>query len=142
MSNEYLQRKDWTVLVISAAGPTGLSPVQLQKCLFLIGKNLPAEVGEDFYSFIPYNYGPFDAAVYVDAESLVNEKLIAIARVSGRTWAYYVITPKGEDLAQSLRAKISPTVWDYIFRTVAWIKRLSFSELLMAIYNAYPEYRA
>ena len=142
MADDRLQRKNWTLLVISAAGSTGLSPVQLQKCLFLIGKNLPVEVGDYFYSFVAYNYGPFDAAVYSDAESLVDEQLINIARASGRAWAYYVITPKGEEVAQAIRSNLSPKAWDYVSRTVAWIKRLTFSQLLMAIYKAYPEYRA
>lgn len=135
-------RKDWTLLVISAAGTRGLSPVQLQKCLFLIGKNLPTEVGEDFYQFIPYNYGPFDSAIYADADTLVNEKLVTIARVSGKTWAYYVITPEGNEAAARVAKEVSPKVSDYIPNVVHWVQRLSFVELLTAIYQRYPEYKA
>jgi hypothetical protein len=137
-----MERKDWTLLVISAAGTRGLSPVQLQKCLFLIGKNLPDEVGESFYDFVPYNYGPFDQAIYADADTLVNEKLVAIARVAGKTWAYYVITPEGTAAAERITITLKPRVRDYIPKVVQWVQQLSFVQLLTAIYQKYPEYQA
>lgn len=137
-----MERKHWTLLVISAAGSSGLSPVQLQKCLFLISKNLSNVVGENFYSFIPYNYGPFDSAIYADAQTLINESLVTLARVSGKTWAYYVITPKGNEVATAVSSELTPQVKDYIVKIVHWVQRLSFVQLLTAIYQAYPEYRA
>lgn len=137
-----MERKHWTLLVISAAGTRGLSPVQLQKCLFLIGKNLPDEVGGNFYSFVPYNYGPFDQAVYADADTLVNEKLVTVTRAAGKTWAYYVITPEGTETAGRIAITLNPRVRDYIPKVVQWVLELSFVQLLNAIYQKYPEYKA
>jgi hypothetical protein len=34
-----LTRSDWTLLAIDAGGASGLSPVQIQKVLFLLGEN-------------------------------------------------------------------------------------------------------
>lgn len=137
-----MERKDWTLLVINAAGPSGLSPVQLQKSLFLIGENLRSEVGESFYQFVPYNYGPFDPAVYADADRLILENLVKSVRVESKTWAYYVVTTEGEEKATELRAQISPRAFKYITSVVDWVQRLSFAQLLSAIYAAYPKYKA
>jgi uncharacterized protein YwgA len=136
-----MKRKYWTLLVIDAASPRGLSPVQLQKSLFLISKNLPAEVGDAFYTFVPYNYGPFDPAVYEDASELVNEGFVVIERVGDQPWGYYVITPEGQELAHEYAKAISSQALDYIHRVVAWVQQLTFTQLLLAIYQAYPEYR-
>jgi hypothetical protein len=137
-----MERKNWTLLVISAAGSSGLSPIQLQKCLFLIGKNLSTEVGSSYYEFVPYNYGPFDPAVYADAQSLVEEKLARMIRVAGKNWVYYAITDEGESAALRLRPQISSRAWDYVQKVVEWVQALSFAQLLSAIYQAYPEYKA
>ena len=84
-----MERQRWTLLAIDEAAPSGLSPVQLQKTLFLIGKNLTREVGDSYYSFVPYNYGPFDAHVYSDAEVLIKQGLVFETRSAGRSWSYY-----------------------------------------------------
>ena len=67
--------KDWTLLVLASAGGP-LSPVQLQKTLFLIDRNLSrAQRGVTrFYNFRAYDYGPFDSAIYTDAVILQTEK--------------------------------------------------------------------
>lgn len=138
-----MDRRHWPLLVIDEAGPSGLSPLQLQKSLFLIGRNLPGEVSNSYYDFIPYNYGPFDARVYSDAQSLINSDLIRAVQVSGRNWAYYTIAPPGHDVAQYVRnSEVSERASQYITTVVAWVQSLTFAQLLAAIYKAYPEYKA
>ncbi len=48
-----MMRKDWTLLTIVAADEHPLQPVQLQKSLFLISRNLPHYLlgSDQFYSF-------------------------------------------------------------------------------------------
>src|SRR5439155_6656754 len=53
-------RSAWVLLALLAAEGHSLTPVQLQKCLFLLGSRRPKDVGRDFYHFRPYDYGPFD----------------------------------------------------------------------------------
>jgi uncharacterized protein YwgA len=74
--------KDWTLLVIAAADPKPLQPVQLQKSLFLLGRNLSPEQLQvkEFYDFQPYDYGPFCSDIYSNAEKLSDEGLIRIDR--------------------------------------------------------------
>ncbi len=94
-----MKPQDWTLLAISAAKGRGLSPIQLQKSLFLLERRLSKEeLGEQFYEFVPYNYGPFDVKIYQDAK--------------------------------------------YLDEVVTWILGLSFRDLVRAIYEAYPQFRA
>ncbi|HEY2964532.1 MAG TPA: hypothetical protein VGJ37_19085 [Pyrinomonadaceae bacterium] len=138
-----MERRYWPLLVIDEAGPAGLSPVQLQKVLFLIGQNLPHEVGKAYYNFVPYNYGPFDQHVYSDADSLIHSDLVQSVQVAGRSWAYYTITPQGHSIAQFVRnSELSPKMSQYITTVVKWVQSLSFAQLLSAIYKAYPQYKA
>ena len=135
-----MDREDWTLVVLAAARGEVLTPVQLQKALFLVGTEFPDEVGDDFYRFSPYNYGPFSAHVYEDAESLEVKGLAEIFPVANRGWSQYGASPPGMDRADTL--EVSPEVREYISELVDWIRKQSFSSLLRAIYREYPEYRA
>lgn len=135
-----MERKDWTLLAITAAGSRGLSPVQIQKSLFLLGKELPSEVGPFFYDFIPYNYGPFDRNVYMDASELSEKGLISIVD-TGSGLKQYLPTHLGTQCASLLKHAASARALDYLDRIVQWTQGLSFSALLRAIYAKYPEYR-
>jgi len=139
-----MERKHWTLLVLDNAEGLGLSPLQLQKSLFLIGRNLPGEVGDSYYEFVPYNYGPFDSTIYSDAHKLVDEKLVRMISVEGRNWVYYSITPEGHQVAEQLRAtsKVTDRASQYVEKVVKWVQSLSFAQLLSAIYQAFPEYKA
>jgi hypothetical protein len=128
------------MLTISLARGRGLSPVQLQKVLFLLGKKLPQEVGPNFYDFQPYNYGPFDSAVYSDADVLSFGGLVSIAK-SGGGYNEYSPTPKGLEYAENLKQAAPPRALAYLDRAVQWAQTLSFSGLVRAIYDKYPEYR-
>ena len=49
-----MTRQDWLLLVLAAAGGKPLSPLQLQKSLFLVGHDLAKLVGAGFYTFRPF----------------------------------------------------------------------------------------
>jgi uncharacterized protein YwgA len=136
-----MDRKGWTLLAISFAGESGLSPVQLQKCIFILGEEQENKVGSDFYEFSPYNYGPFSKLVYQDAEELASEGLVLIERPAG-SYATYRITPTGAKRAGQLRSEAPESAVTYLRTLVEWSQQLSFSELLRAIYTKYPKYRA
>ena len=119
-----MTRQDWLLLVLAAADGKPLSPLQLQKSLFLgsvdisrsfplsrestspcrsggaiggparpngvggsaacpkcqhnlVGYDLARLLGSDFYTFRPFDYGPFDAAVYRDAWDAIGGDLRA-----------------------------------------------------------------
>src|SRR5947208_5353233 len=138
-----MEPNSWTLLVICAAKSNGLSPVQLHKSPFLLERRLPQEdLGERFYEFTPYNYGPFDVKIYQDAEVLQEKGLVAITQLGGRRWKTYRATSDGLGLAAKLRTETSLHALEYLDNVVEWVLGLSFRELVSAIYAEYPEFRA
>lgn len=139
-----LQRRDWTLLVLAAAGGQPLQPVQLQKTLFLIGENLkPVEkdLSSEFYDFEPYDYGPFDRMAYADAEYLSNQGFATITTLPGRLYREYAATVDGLQRAKALEQDLARPLVEYVHSIVDWARSLSFSDLVRAIYQQYPEQR-
>jgi uncharacterized protein len=139
-----MKPSDWTLLVLAAAQGKELQPVHVQKTLFLLGENLSRKQLKvrTFYDFSPYDYGPFCANVYVDAEELEREGLAEIDQPACRSYRSYRATDEGMNYAKQLREELEPSVVDYLDRLVSQIRRLSFRALVSAIYKAYPKMRA
>jgi uncharacterized protein YwgA len=137
-----MNRRDWVLLALDYAAPQALSPAQLQKSLFLLGAELPRHLGtNEFYTFVPYNYGPFSRQVYDDAEILAAHGLVAMLKEPGVSYPQYAATQDGQMLAATLRAKANPIATAYLERVVNWAKRQSFAQLVRSIYERYPAYR-
>jgi uncharacterized phage-associated protein len=136
--------KDWTLLVVAAAKGRPLSPVQLQKSLFLLGRNLGVKQlhTEIFYDFRAYDYGPFNRQVYNDAKQLRDEGLIMISPDAGVRYRDYGATPSGLETASTLRATLDSAVTRYLDAIVEWVRSLSFTALVQAIYRDYPDMKA
>ena len=137
-----MQRKDWTLLAICAAGSKGLTPVQLQKTLFVLGQEQSHAVGADYYHFSAYDYGPFDRAVYDDAEDLAQAGFVVIAIPPEQSWRQFIATAPGCERAQGLRRAADAEVTDFLDRLVSWVSRQPFQKLVRAIYDRYPTMRA
>ena len=136
-----MDRKDILLAVVAAGEGVPLTPVQLQKSLFLIGKNLK-DIPESFYEFEPYHYGPFDIEVYTDAKALEAEGLLYSTRSSMGTWIDRGVTAEGMQRALKLRESLSPGSRTYLDAVVKWTQSMSFTSLVKAIYDHFPEYRA
>lgn len=136
-----MNREDWTMLVIAAAGGKPLSPVQLQKCLFLLGKTFGDRIGTDYYEFVPYLYGPFDAQVYEDAKALSSKGYVALEPSASGRWIEYAATPAGMERAQTIKTEVDGRIAEYVENLVGWAQRLSFQDLLRAIYQKFPEFK-
>ena len=135
-----MNRKDYLLLVVAAGGSTPLTPVQLQKCLFLVKENLP-EIPVPFYEFEPYDYGPFDVEVYADADSLAYEGLLLSVRSPLGNWIDRAVTPDGMKKAEEIKKELSEPACTYVQEVVRWAQSLSFSSLVKSIYEHYPQYR-
>lgn len=134
-----MERYHWTLLATKLANTSGLSPVQLQKALFLLAKGMPNAVGSDFYTFIPHNYGPFSRDIYEDATRLARENLVAITS-EGR-YPQYRCTPAGEGIAKMMLPTADPKAVEYLDNIVTWVQRQTFAGLVSSIYRKFPEYR-
>ena len=132
-----LKRTDILLHIIVSAQGDPISPVQLQKVAFLVGQECPNDVPSDYYRFVPYDYGPFCSEIYQDVEELEQQGYITISPNHYGTRKEYCATFRSSDVDFS---SIPESVAEYIPRLVDWAKRLSFRELVSAIYQKYPGY--
>jgi len=137
-----MDRKDVLLLVIAAAEGNPLSPVQLQKTLFLIGKADLKETPAPFYEFEAYDYGPFDVSIYRDAEMLEAEGLVLRPQSSRGNWTDTIISPSGSAKASVLNQDLSLPIKDYLKDLTTWALAQTFASLVRYIYDQWPEFRA
>jgi uncharacterized protein len=127
-------------LILAAMSPGGgyrYSPVQVQKLLFLIDRQIPGDVGGPHFHFEPYHYGPFDREVYRELELLAGRGLVAIdCTCSPRTFA---LTAEGGHWGDAHLKRLPRDTQDFIVRTSNFVRTQSFSSLVSAIYKAFPE---
>ena len=134
-----LDRTDFTLAVMAAESGVTYEPVQVQKMFFLLDRNVADVIGGAYFNFQPYDYGPFDKAVYQELESLARKGGVLIESSSAWGRKRYALTPVGQQKGQKLLQKLDSSIQDYIKKVSKFVQRLSFAELVGAIYNAYPD---
>ena len=112
-------------------------PVQVQKLFFLLDENAASGIGGKKFNFRPYDYGPFDRAVYDEIEALAGEGLIEVYG-DGRS-RRYSLTLAGIDRAAELLESLPPRVRKYMGDVSKWVQSQSFEDLVATIYEHYPE---
>ena len=136
-----MNREDVLLMVVAAGQGTPLTPVQLQKSLFLIGERLTESLPKPLYEFEPYHYGPFNGDIYADADDLESQGyLVSVGSTSG-TWLDRAITTEGAKRVEVVEQQLPRPIRDYIHTIVEWSQSMSFSQLVRSIYAEYPEYR-
>ena len=137
MSTPATNREKATLAVLAAANGEPLTPVQLQKALFLVCEN--AATLRDVYHFIPYDYGPFSATVYEDVKRLASAGAVIIERGARSGFSTYRSTVKGYATGVAHLNEMPAVEAEYVRRLVEWVRSVSFRDLLRAIYQAYPK---
>ncbi len=137
----YMERAKVLLATLAVSGGREFTPAQLQKAMFLLNENMPT-IFDTTYSFVPYNYGPFDASVYHDAEHLEREGLTRIYNSNRGNWKVYSCSPLGVARGNAELANFSQIEAGYIQRVSEWVLSQDFSSLVKSIYNAYPSMRA
>ncbi|WP_157063987.1 hypothetical protein [Methylobacterium tarhaniae] len=138
-----MNRRNLLLAILAAADGQTYEPVQVQKATFLIIRNIPALVDEgESYSFRPYDYGPFDSAVYEEAEGLEREGLALIRPSMIGRWKTYAASQQGIAEGGRILNGLAPEIRRYLVEVAGWVRSQSFSGLVTAIYQAYPEMRA
>ncbi len=132
-----MRRSDILLAIIAAADGKALSPVHLQKVAFLLSQQFESSLPADYYAFDKYDYGPFSAEIYRDAELLEYWGLVHIGQTGARRPKVY----SAADHVVFDSIAIPASVKSYIKRTVAWAQGQSFQELVRSIYFLFPEYR-
>ena len=109
-----LAREDVTLSALAAGGENAMfSPVQVQKLFFLVDRKAAHLLGGPHFAFRPYDYGPFDSAVY---DQLLALGFSGHVQVSGPgRYRLYSLTPKGftegQQILSSLPARTFNSLW-------------------------------
>lgn len=136
-----LDREQFVLAALSPSGSNPYSPVQVQKLLFLLNRNIGERIGGPYFDFQPYDYGPFDREVYSVLNQLTFKQLVEVESVPGRTWNMYRLTEQGEQIGNEQLQQLSEPLRNYVSAVSQYVRRQSFASLVSAIYKAYPEMR-
>ena len=137
-----MDRRQLVLATLATANGASFTPVQIQKAIFLIDKNLPDSVVVEHFQFAPYDYGPYDSGVYGVAEALRSEGLAQISMSPNGRWKVYAATSEGISEGQKLLSAVPEESGKYIVAVSQWVRSLGFSSLVKSIYQAYPEMKA
>jgi hypothetical protein len=138
-----LNPRQQTLLVfLSTDEAQKLDPVRIMKGLFLISMESPQDwlPREARYEFVAYNYGPCSFDIYSDLDQFVEHGYVKATEVPGRSWKYYSPTSKGVELSKRLVRTMHPKVVKYFEAIRNFVSKLSFRQLLEAVYHRYPQY--
>jgi len=132
-----MDRKETILAAFAAADGASHTPVQVQKLLFLIDREIPDFVGGVHFNFQPYNYGPFDVSLYDELAELGNENYVEI--IPEHNWMSYRLSDKGQGVGTALLKSLDPKAQNFIKQISVFVRSLTFSQLVSAIYKAYPD---
>ena len=133
-----MKRTDLLLKIIVAAEGEPVTPTQLQKTAFLVGKSFEGCLPSNYYQFRKYDYGPFCVKIYRDAEQLERDGMIRIVYNRRGGWKEYKATQRG--LQQDF-ASVPTAIASFIEETMLWARSLSFQQLVRAVYTRFPAYR-
>jgi uncharacterized protein YwgA len=134
-----MKRGQFILACLSPAGRAKFTPVQLQKLFFLIDRSVGDRVQGPFFNFEPYLYGPFDKEIYTEMAALEADGLIV--KIPEGRWNSFRLTDQGEALGSDVFSQFPEVVQGTVRSMVKVVQRLSFRQLVSAIYRMYPEMR-
>lgn len=134
-----MQPREFVLAALAAAKGQPFSPVQLQKLVFLLDRNVGNRLGGSGFVFEPYHYGPFDSSVYTTVEHLAREGLAEIANPFGSANRRYTLTQAGQAAGDQVLAHFDPPLREYFSQVCNFVRSQSFASLVSSIYKAYPD---
>ena len=134
-----MDKKQIVLAALASADGYSFTPVKVQKLFFILDRQIPTAIGGPHFNFQPYDYGPFDKAVYDVLNELQNEGLVEIVYENPSNLRRYKLTPTGQEQGQGLLSSLPADSSDYIRRVSDFVKRQSFTGLVTAIYRAFPD---
>jgi hypothetical protein len=133
-----IDRDDLLLLIAKGAedAPYPFDAIRTMKSAFIVSQRGLVE-WRGLFDFQPYDYGPFDAAVYRSRDSLLGQGLLE------RTGGYdaCMLTEDGQRHVGELEARLGENA-DWLKRIGRWASSRSFAQLLREVYAEYPEYAA
>lgn len=142
MWSETTERQQFVLAALATDPIAEFAPVQVQKLFFLLDENLSNVSGGSQFAFEPYDYGPFDKAVYRELEALQSKGLVNIEQVGASAGQRrYSLTPGGQQAGEQVLSQLPEFARQYMTNLSTWVRSLSFSRLVGSIYKAYPHMR-
>lgn len=132
-----MDKQEILLIALASGVREEFSPVQLQKLMFLIDRNIGQSLGGPFFRFEPYDYGPFDVDVY-NSFSLLEAQQLAQSSGQGKERRYR-LNDEGRVRADELKRRLSDNHRQYVIDLARLVQSLSFTALVSSIYKAYPE---
>lgn len=137
-----MDRKEFVLAALAASNGAEHTPVQVQKLFFVVDREIPQLVGGPFFNFVAYDYGPFDSDVYSVLRQLEEDGDSETLNCRPSGFRRYKLTAQGQEKGMGILQGLDKKASDYIVALSDWIRKLSFVELVSAIYKAYPEMKA
>jgi uncharacterized protein YwgA len=144
LGGRVMDRRDWLLLFAAYEGaPDGLDPIRFQKGLFLFARRarLPAR---EKYTFKPYDYGPMSPGIYKDLDTFVDQGLLELVSVPGKSWSRYrpskTTFREGQRLLQQAEKEQALDAARELFQIKQDVASVGFGELLERVYAEYPEF--
>ena len=134
-----MKARDIVLAGLAVGKDATYTPVQVQKLFFLLDQEIPKLIRGPHFDFKPYNYGPFDKKVYDVLQELASDGLVDL--VPDFTWTSYQLTEEGREEGEAILEGLNERARTYIIKCSNFVRRLSFSQLVAAIYKAYPKMR-
>ena len=130
-----MDAKSFVLAALAPAKGGEHSPVQVQKLIFILNEEIPGQFEGPHFNFEPYDYGPFDKGVYERLEALEKEGLVEIIH---NRWNSFKLTPDGQVKGDELLDSLNGATKQYLIDLSTFVRSLSFSGLVSAVYKAYP----
>jgi uncharacterized protein len=132
-------REKFLLSVLSLSNGGDYTPIQIQKLLFLIDKSVGSKVGGPFFHFEPYYYGPFDKEIYSILNRFKTLNLVDETVEGFNNLRKYKLTIDGQSIGSECKKDISSSSLSHIEKLNTFVRTVSFSQLVKAIYQDYPE---
>lgn len=137
-------RSDWILALLYVDDRRPIKgTVRIMKELFLFRKSgelhKDARIGE-FYSFIPYDYGPCSFDVYHDLDVLKKRGDIVALERPNKNYKVYLLTESGEYRAYSFLKRHHPSVTKALDGVKKEVNDLPLYALLSYVYEKHPKY--
>lgn len=124
-------RRGWLLLVLSMSGKGGLSPVQLQRSLFLVAQKREEQVGSGVYEFEEAGGSALmSPTLYEDIDALVAAAHIEKEWMPDLSASMFRLSDTGWAWSEDLRRKVKKNALAGLEDAVAWVKEQSYLELM------------
>ena len=115
-----MNKKEIILAAFAPALGAAHSPVQVQKLLFIIDKEISGLIGGPYFEFKPYDYGPFDKSLYDELGQLAYEGFVEMNQDRG--WRSCSLTVKGQKEGDRLLASLPPEAIKFIGEVSKFVK--------------------